>query len=235
HIGDTVAVGDTVRGEWPDNALDVDRFLVYVGARAHLNVLLARGSQGSPLVGSLRQPGAWYPLQSVGSGSDTLGVDQSGRIDLPASGWYTFDVQVAGDWLGTDSLSPYTFLIEPANTTPEHVPATITFGDTVTTETIDFPGDYDEFQLTATPGQVVDATLAVAKIQYGTFALQAYDSTTATIIGSVTVGASTAGSIQFTVPTSGRVTLSVAQPFAPGIHYDAVGTYRLWVQPAASQ
>lgn len=233
HVGDTITVGDTVRGEWPDNPVDVDRFHVYGGTREHLNVLLARGPLSHALVANLRLPGDTVGvLRGLYAGSDTLGIDQTRRIDLPDSGWYTLDIMRAGSSLAPDPVSPYTVLIEPANTTPEHVPAAIALGDTISTETIDFLGDYDEFQLTAPPGQAVDAKLEVGDIQYGSLALQAYDSTTASVIASVSVPTRTSGTTRFTVPPSGRVTLSVAEPFRASYSYTAIGPYRLSVLPA---
>jgi hypothetical protein len=134
--------------------------------------------------------------------------------------------------LATDPVSPYTLLVARANTTPEHVPAAIAPGDTVSGEMIDFPGDYDEFDLTATPGQVVDARLDVGNIQYGSLVLQAYDSTTASVIASVSVPVGGSGTAPITIPPSGHVTVSVAEAFRAYSSYAAIGPYRLSVLPA---
>lgn len=81
------------------------------------------------------------------------------RHRLPATG--TYRLRVAAVWAGHLGSGPFTigaYTVDPA---PEHVPATLTLGQTVTAERIDRPGDLDVFTFTGQAGRT--ASLFVGK------------------------------------------------------------------------
>ncbi|HEY6209996.1 MAG TPA: hypothetical protein VIW28_13115 [Gemmatimonadales bacterium] len=160
-VSDTFAVGDTVSGESIEPWGDADQLHFYGVRGQHVNVLL----QGlAPPTGGgfeiwITLPGAppTSPVIFVSSptASASLEEHQTTRLELPATGWYGLEVHGA-NWNGGayEERGAYRFAVIPiGNTAPEHVSAALAPGDSVTTEPIDTLGDWDEFTVTAAPGQ----------------------------------------------------------------------------------
>src|SRR5207302_292649 len=84
----------------------------------------------------------------TGGGPRHVRDHQTRRLDLPVTGWYNVELTGFGSTRGA-----YRLLVESLGTAPEHVAAVLAPGDSVTTESIDTPGDWDEYTVTATPGQ----------------------------------------------------------------------------------
>src|SRR5262249_21179033 len=103
------------------------------------------GSQETWLQLDVLQPGGTV-LRSVQSvGTDTsLFRQATGTFVLPSSGTYRIRVQSPGEYQDR-SRGPYRFFLYRINRPPEHVPATLALGDSLTGEVIDLPGDIDEF------------------------------------------------------------------------------------------
>jgi len=153
---DTFAIGDTVAGEAIEPWGDEDEFHFYGLAGQHVNILAPRLTPPSGgvfeffIVPPAGVPGYGLFLNAPTSGA-ALEDLQTRRVDLLGTGWYTVIVRGGGG--GFDERGAYRFTVLPFDTGPEHVSASLSAGDSVTTEPIDQPGDWDEFTLTGTPGQ----------------------------------------------------------------------------------
>jgi hypothetical protein len=157
-VADTFAIGDTVTGESVEPWGDADIFHFYGVRGDHVNLLfqgLAPVFETVWLRAWLTTPGSpeSYPATLVSSPTSSASLEsfQSSRLDLPATGWYNLMITGASNVIG--ERGPYRFAIVRANTLPEHVGPSLVPGDSVTSEPIDTPGDWDEFAVTATPGQ----------------------------------------------------------------------------------
>ena len=79
----------------------------------------------------------------------------SGRVRLPRAGRFRIDIfatimaGVTGTW---QYGGPYRVELLKLNRAPEHVPATVAFGDTIVGESIDYAYDVDEYRINATAG-----------------------------------------------------------------------------------
>lgn len=157
-VPDTFAIGDTVAGELIEPLGDEDRFYFYGLEGQHVNIMVQGLTPGSldwfqfgvvPPVGA---PGYGAFLNAPISGAALEDI-QSNRLDLLGTGWYMVYARGAGAGLG--ARGPYRFTVLPIDPGPEHVGAALSVGDSVTSEPIDQPGDWDEWTLAGTPGQTV--------------------------------------------------------------------------------
>lgn len=83
--------------------------------------------------------------------ADTALFTQStGRLTLDTAGTYTVRVRGPEAVADTGAYRLYLYRVNPA---PEHVPAALTPGDTLSGERIELPGDVDEFTFTAVAGR----------------------------------------------------------------------------------
>ncbi len=74
-----------------------------------------------------------------------------------------FTITVRAIHLGQPTNHPtYRFGVMVWNTLPETAPGTISVGDTVTSEVIEYTGDVDEYTFTGTAGQIVTADLEMS-------------------------------------------------------------------------
>ena len=160
-----IVIGDTIRGESVETPADVDEFtfqgqegdelIAYVRALAPhpwavINVDIAR-SGSDPF---------WDGVASVMS--DTVAAElearPTGRFILPATGEYRVRVDIYGRrWGGSAGLVAgyprgYELQLRRIVRAPERVPATITPGDTLAVEPIDYVGDIDELTIATVPG-----------------------------------------------------------------------------------
>jgi hypothetical protein len=142
-----------------DRPGDVDEYTV-AGTAGQLLVVHVDPSQtAGALLASLVAP----------NGSETtsvVGTDEhpgySKRLALPVTGTYRLRVGSAQAWvMGKGAYRVETYTIDPA---PEHVPAVLTIGQTITAERIDRPGDYDVFTFTGQVGRTVNLFLGVPNI-----------------------------------------------------------------------
>ncbi len=99
----------------------------------------------------------------------------------------------------------YRLLVESLGAAPEHAAAALAPGDSVTTESIDTPGDWDEYTVTATPGQ--DLTV----FMHGLPSIYVFDLTTRdTLASNLGQGDRLVG--PFRVPANGQLAIAVFQP-----------------------
>ncbi|HEX2079127.1 MAG TPA: hypothetical protein VHG08_15490 [Longimicrobium sp.] len=147
--------GDAVAGA-VDRPGDVDEFAFAGTGGQYLVVYIdgpapARGGLYAHLVG----PDGTLLETAVLNTAGAKGYSR--RYRLQASG--TYHVRVSGGqpaWPGTGAYTVGAYTVSPA---PEHVPATVQVGQTITGERIDRPGDLDVFTLAADPGREINVFL----------------------------------------------------------------------------
>lgn len=234
-VHDTIAIGDTVQGESIDVPGDVDTYHFYGARRQHINVMI----QGTGATTASDAPqafinGPWGPpapfaLVASGSAAAALTDHQTTRMDLPATGWYTLTITSGGTSPGLTDRGPYRFAVVPVETAPESRSGALAIGDSVATEAIDVPGDWDQFTVTATPGQELYALFGTQAPCCIYPSVMAFDPATGdTLANNVGQGTRIVG--PFLVPAGGAVSIAAFE--APQVFfrqcYDATceGLYR---------
>ena len=240
-VPDSFAIGDTVGGEVIQPWGDVDRFRFYGLRGQHINVALQgrADTSGGGFQAWISGPGGepvWTFASVSSAASDaTLRDHQTGRLDLPVTGWYHVEMSGYGSTRGA-----YRLLVEPLSALPEQVAAALAPGDSVTSESIDTPGDWDEYTVTATPGQELAVITHGRSGTTGPFAaIAVFDLTTRdTLASNVLQEERVVG--PFRVPANGQVAIAVFEPASfVRFCYDAtcggvfgfVGPYRFQVIP----
>ena len=211
-VRDTITVGDTVQ-EAIDVPGDIDTYRFHGVSGQHINVMLQGLVSGNPNDGfwaSLAGPGQLGELVLMWSPSfaASLANCQTQRMDLPASGWYTITVHWAGS--GSSPLAqrgPYRLAVVPVSTAPETHSSSLAIGDSMTTEAIDAPGDWDQFTATTTPGQELYALFGDGAMLGVNPSIMVLDGAGDTLAANVGQGIRVVG--PFRVPTTGAVAIAV--------------------------
>lgn len=213
-VSDTFAIGDTVSGEAIEPWGDADVFHFYGVRGQHVNLKFqglnpAAGLNG--LVASIRQQGQIFgPNVFSQLSAPSLESFQSMRLDLPATGWYDLGIAGAGNLI--DERGAYRFALVVEDSLPEHVGTSLVPGDSVGNEPIDTPGDWDQFIVTATPGQELGLVFDGKDGTIDPFPfVRALDPATNDSLAG-TVGQSERFVGPFTVPASGQVKVAVFEP-----------------------
>ena len=225
-VSDTFAIGDTVSGEAIEPWGDDDQFHFYGVKGQHVNLMLQNlvASSSGGFQATVTPPASANAyllfLSSGTTAGATLEDHQTTRVELPGTGWYTFDV--AGGAGGLAERGLYRFTVRPVDAGPEHVSAALAVGDSVTTEPIDEPGDWDEFTVTATPDQDISILFDGRPGFSGPFiSVRAYDPTSGDTLASQ-VGQFRRMAGPFRAPASGLFKIAVYQPSGwSRICYDA--------------
>lgn len=222
-VPDTVAVGDTIT-EPLEPLGDVDIYHFFGTRRQHVNLALqGMESAGTGTFAAAVVPPGGAPFVSVGSptSSGSLSEHQTNRVDLPVTGWYRLVVDHGsspGPGLADHGL--YRVALEPRGVAPEHVSDTLSPGDSVVGEPIDYLGDWDEYVVSA------PAASELALLFKDGPRVLAFDPTTLDSINGIagTPGVRAAG--PFAVPAAGQVHIAVFE--GPGA-YAYTGGYALRV------
>ncbi len=148
--GAVVAVGDTVDAGSIDFVGDVDQYTVSALPGSELNVFLQALNDTATTLLTLTLAPARVGQPFVQSrGTDgNLTRQATGRFSVPPEGQVTLEVAGASD-VGGLHRGAYRFFVYPINRAPEIAGAVLTLGQPVEGETIELPGDVDEFVLTA--------------------------------------------------------------------------------------
>lgn len=228
---DTVQIGDTISTEALDTPGDIDEFWFFGQRGDHINIALqGRANPGDGMFVAHLGDAASSVEEFVESPllADSLGTYESNRIDLTRTGWYSLTISGFNSSAGVWEQGAYRFAITATSTAPEHVSAALVPGDSVTGEAIDYPGDWDEFTISGTPGQML-AIMArtVTATRYPT--LTVFDSSTGQTIESVVPLPVDRATPAFTLPASGQLQVAVGQPRS-GV-YDFVGAYQFVIVP----
>ncbi len=156
HHPAAVTVGSEARGESIDRAGDVDEFTFQATAGVELNAFLQSSRPFQLVIASASGP----ILAGVSSGGPDTGLFRAatGRFQLTQTGTYVVRVTGLADFDMADTGS-YRFLLYPIDRRPESIGAGISRGDTITGESIDQPGDVDEFTFTGAAGEEFNAFL----------------------------------------------------------------------------
>jgi hypothetical protein len=160
---DTFAIGDTVSGEAVEPWGDTDAFHFYGVRGQHVNIALQGlaapgGRFRAWITGPPNGPEHMFASLESGTSDAALHDHQTRRMDLTASGWYHVTVSGPEGMGSIASRGAYRFAVESLSVAPEQTSSALVPGDSVTSEAIDTPGDWDEFTVTAAPGSEVYAT-----------------------------------------------------------------------------
>lgn len=144
-----VELGAVVTGESIDGVGDIDEYVFAGTAGTVVNVLFqTEDSAAGHLdlqVNYVSNGGAWQ-------GGTAGGVGRTGRLWLPADTDYTLQVEGSAQGVPGQDSGPYRFELLEINPAPETEPAAIAIGARVTGESLDVPGDVDEFVFQGEPG-----------------------------------------------------------------------------------
>ena len=146
------------------------------------------------------------------------------RYDLPEDGEYTIEYLASNGGRLLREHGPYRLIFDTLSTAPEHHGTTVTPGDSIVDESLDFVGDIDYYVLTGAPGE----ELTVMFIGAGSLTeLDLFDLDTRVRVD----GTPSAGFLQntgrFNLPPSGRLGLRV---YGSSSQFSGVtGPYRIAV------
>jgi hypothetical protein len=216
-VRDTIAIGDTVSGEGIEPWGDADQFHFYGARGQHVNIAFQGlgDPSGTAFQAWIDGPGGSpvWAFASVTSPTSAAALHdhQTMRLDLPVTGWYHVTVSATGAAGSPADRGPYRLALEPLGTAPESVSEALGPGDSVTAESLDSPGDWDEFTVTATPGQELYAIFRGNPAMNGYAWIRVSNRDTGDVLASnVGQGERIVG--PFLVPASGQVTIAVYQP-----------------------
>jgi hypothetical protein len=211
-VRDSIVPGDTVSGEALDVPGDVDAYRLYVGPRQHVNVMIQGLSSG---IGGFwvwisTSWGRALALVSTPLASDALADHQTLRLDLLGAGWYNVGVSPGTIPAQLSERGAYRLAVLPADTLPEAASPSLAIGDSLTTEAVDFVGDWDQYTVTAPPGQELNVLFG------NTGRVLVFDPETGdTLAATAAQGDRIAGPAR--VPASGTVAVAVFEP--PSVYF----------------
>jgi hypothetical protein len=134
------------------------------------------------------------------------------RFTIPATGSYRVTVYSGNGGYVYADQGAYRFALVPASRAPEHVPAAVALGSTVTGESLDYPSDVDAFTVHGTPGSTMQIELRMAT--YNPFVqIVAQDPATGQLIGWYGAAEGSPQQASFPVPAGGAVRLMVLEGF----------------------
>ena len=149
HRSPVLTIGSVVTGERIDRAGDVDEFTFPAAAGAQYNAFI----QSSRTVRLEVAPDSGLLFAAALSNPADTGLygAATGRFTIQQGGGYLVRVYGTASYDLADTGS-YRMLLYPVDPRPEHVAATIIPGDTISGESIDVPGDIDEFSVPGAAG-----------------------------------------------------------------------------------
>jgi hypothetical protein len=202
-----IAVGDTVRGESLEYAGDIDTFTLAIAAGDTINIKLSTPGQSNS--------GIYFYLQDATTHARVgSGLSQSGRL-TPDPGNYQLVVAASNGGEIPSEKGQYELAIDRASARPEHHAAVIALGDTVRDESIDYPGDYDDFVVHGQPGQDIYATFtwvpdgSLGPYLNGAGSLAILDSASGVTLGGAPSYGGAGNTARVTMPASGVVRVRV--------------------------
>jgi hypothetical protein len=208
HHAATVTLGSSITDEAIDFPGDVDQFTMTGPAGGYGIVSLQTGPGIE--VQALVMPSDSTVTTSVASAGY---LQYSQRFQMPASGSVLLRLRAYpfGGTAGTGTYAVSTVAVNPA---PEHVSAATTIGDTVSGESIDYPGDLDQFTFNGTAGQKIVVEFQTPQGVGGNSMVLQLLAPDGTVLGQVTsinpfpLPSQTTGVV--TLPTTGQYTIAVS-------------------------
>jgi hypothetical protein len=143
--------------------------------------------------------------------SGSLDEHRSLRMDLGETGWYVLDVSGASIPALLSEVGGYRLAITRTPSGPEQVSASMVPGDSVTTESLDYLGDWDEFTVSATPGQDLGLLFEATSVGFDFAKVLAVDPATGDSLAS-NIGQFLRFAGPFRVPDGGAVKVAVFEP-----------------------
>ena len=227
-IGAAIVPGDTIEGEAIARGGDFDEFTFNGTAGAEYKVLF-QSLGGSGLLQLEASASNGSSLGSVtSSGADTTMRQVTGRFELPSSGTHVVRVQ-GNDSRNGDLAGPYRFMLYQVDPRPELGADTLAFGDSVSNETIELPGDRDEWSVTVPDSSGANLILQLGNdARDGTVLAELLDSSNVTVAVAIVGVANGFG-------VSGRMTLGPGRYVLrvdPTRYHDRsimTGSYKVWL------
>ncbi len=150
HVAASITPGDTVAGEDIGLPGDIDEFTFTGDAGEAFNAFL-QGQTGSSQthlqLDVVDQAGTvLQSTQSLGNDTDLLS-QVTGRFALPTRGTYRLRVSGIAPYGDDLNRGPYRLALYRIDPRPETLNPTLAFGDSLSGEAIDLPGDVDEFRV----------------------------------------------------------------------------------------
>lgn len=226
HVPAVIPAGVAVLGEDIGLPGDIDEF-TFSGVAGEQVDGFFQAQNGSPddrLQLDVVDP-AGVVLRSIQStGTDTSLLQQvTGRFALPSTGTYRLRVTGYDGYCAPGYRGPYQLFLHRVNGRPETLPDTLAFGDSLSGESIDLPGDFDEFRVTVPDSS--GANLAFELDAPGGLIVKLIDSTTGAVVATAGGGGRAA---------TGRLSLAPGKYIVrvdASAEYDfsiVRGAYRLW-------
>ncbi|HEU5467107.1 MAG TPA: hypothetical protein VFU75_09460 [Gemmatimonadales bacterium] len=211
---ESLAVGDTVT-EPLEPLGDRDTYVFHGVNGQHILVSLEALTGVGYQMAVLDPAGALLSTAYVGA--------NTGRIDLTQTGWY--HIAIGPNNNGAESIDHgiYRFTIGSVSGAPEHSPDSVVVGDSISTESLDFSGDLDQFRLIGSPNQEVAVFF---RTQMYPVTLDVIDTASLQVLASTITSVPTA---RFKLPASGSTPL--IRVYGPGPANGSQGPYWLWVYP----
>jgi len=236
---DTIAIGDTISTETLYPLGDVDRYVFHGKKGDHFSLELqgtAPAGPGGFEANLTDQFSSSYSVLSPEAG-DSLGGHQTNRIDIDHDGWYQLTIS-GGAPPPRSTPEPYRFALVRRSPAPEVASPTLTLGDSVTGEALDYPGDWDGYTLTGPPGQSVYVVGQNVGAN-GFPLLRAFDTSTGVTLLDKALQDVETVSDTFAIPASGELEIAVRQArgggdyncFDPVCGYGITGPYRFVILP----
>jgi hypothetical protein len=219
NVSDSIVMGDTINGEQLEPPGDLDRFYLYGTKGEHINIAIqgtATGTANGGFQAFLMQPSGW-PLALVAGPTSGASLDdrQTLRVDLPVTGRYLLDITGASSPEQLSEHGSYRLAVSNVSTAPEQTSEALVPGDSVTTESLDGLGDWDQFTVTATPGE--ELGLLFESTGTGIYPLiAAFDPVTGDSLEG-TVGQFQRFAGPFRVPSGGQVMIAIYE--APSVYF----------------
>jgi hypothetical protein len=140
---------------------DIDEYLVSGTPNGELSVVLSHTLPNRIVCIEILSPDSPARLGGAGSigyplGTGLIRLDASGRVRARLWAPGRFDqcpIPVTSRIAGATEVPSYRLDVYNVNRAPESVPGTFTIGSTIQGESINFPGDVDEFRFAGTAGQ----------------------------------------------------------------------------------
>ncbi|HEV8398951.1 MAG TPA: hypothetical protein VGQ18_03835 [Gemmatimonadales bacterium] len=154
HRAASVPFNSEIGNETIDREGDVDEFTFEATTGAEFNVFV-QAPRAFQL--ELARPGTSPFASATAVPADTaLYFHSTGRFSAFQTGTYVLRMSGSGSHQVADT-GRYRVYVYAIDRRPEHVPAAIAIGDTVSGEQIELPGDVDEFTFSGTAGEEINA------------------------------------------------------------------------------
>ncbi|HXO84136.1 MAG TPA: hypothetical protein VN803_01275, partial [Gemmatimonadales bacterium] len=154
HRAAPIAFNTEISQETIDREGDIDEFTFQATAGDEFNVFVQAPRAFALEV--MRQGAAPFAVATAAAADTALYKHSTGRFTASQSG--THVVRVSGS--GTHQIGDtgkYRVYVYDIDRQPEHVPAAIAIGDTISGEQIELPGDIDEFTFAGNAGDEINA------------------------------------------------------------------------------